>query len=68
VAKPLKTSAELTALLNGELRKHQVCAGIVWTGLRLWLMTGWTTLGQPAFSADQPLQSQVSASAFSWQP
>jgi hypothetical protein len=33
VAKPLKTSAELTALLNGELRKHQVCAGVSVDGI-----------------------------------
>lgn len=27
MAKPLKTAAELVALLNAELRKHDACAG-----------------------------------------
>lgn len=28
MAKPLKTAAELIALLNAELRKHDACAGV----------------------------------------
>ena len=47
MSKPLRTAAQLVALLNAELGRHDACIGVSVYGITRLPMRGLITLGQP---------------------
>ena len=68
MSKPVKTTAELVALLNAELRKQDACIGVSVDAITPLQARRSLALGQPPSSGVRAVLCQDNARAFSSRP